>query len=57
MERIDIDYSAGNILIPCKDEYEIQVVTKVGSFIKRIRWEALEYLDKLIDSTKVRIYC
>ena len=52
MEKIDIDYSTKNIPIPSKDEYEIQLVSKIEHVIKRMRWKALEYLGKLSNSTK-----
>ena len=30
-----------NILIPCKDEYEIQLVSKVQKFIEKLRWREI----------------
>ena len=52
MEKIDIDYSTKNIPTPSKDEYEIQLVSKIEHVIKRMRWKTLEYLGKLNNSTK-----
>ena len=52
MEKIDIDYSTKNIPAPSKDEYEIQLVSKIEHVIKRMRWKTLEYLGKLNNSTK-----
>ena len=52
MEITNIDYSTKNIPVPFKDEYEIQLVSKVENLIKRMQWKALEYLGKLNDSAK-----
>ena len=30
-----------NISIPCKDEYEIQLVSKVRKFIEKLRWREI----------------
>ena len=30
-----------NIPIPCKDEYEIQLVSKVQKFIEKMRWREI----------------
>ena len=38
--------------ISSRDEYEIQLVSKVERLIKRMRWKALEYLGKLNNSAK-----
>ena len=47
MERFDIDYSKKNIPLPTKREYKIQLITKVESIIKRMRWRSLEFFNKL----------
>ena len=47
MERFDIDYSKKNIPLPTKREYKIQLITKVESVIKRMRWRSLEFFNKL----------
>ena len=52
MEKNDFDYYTKNIPIPSKDEYEIQLVSKIEHVIKIMRWEALEYLGKLNNYTK-----
>ena len=52
MEKIDIDYSTKNIPVSSKDEYAIQLVSKIEHVIKRMRWKALEYLGKLNNCTK-----
>ena len=30
-----------NIPIPCKDEYEIQLVSKIQKFIEKLRWREI----------------
>ena len=52
MEKIDVDYSTKNIPVPSKDEYEIQLVSKIEHVIKSMKWKALEYLGKLNNSIK-----
>ena len=52
IEKIDIDLSTKNIPIPSKDEYEIQLVSKIEHVTKRMRWKDLECLGKLNNSTK-----
>ena len=47
MENVDISYSKKNIPIPSKYEYKVQLVSKVESVIKRMRWKALEFLGQL----------
>ena len=46
MEKFNIDYSTKIIPIPTKHENAIQL-SKVQQFIKRMRWEALQFLRKL----------
>ena len=46
MEKFNIDYSTKIIPIPTKYENAIQL-SKVQQFIKRMRWEALQFLRKL----------
>ena len=50
MEKFNIDYSAKNIPIPSEREYVIQLISEVGKFIKRMRWNALQFLGKLDNS-------
>ena len=52
MERFNISYSKKNIPIPTEKEYKIQLIAKVESFTKRMRWKALEFLGKLGSSKK-----
>ena len=47
MERFDIDFSKKKIPLPTKREYKIQLIAKVESVIKRIRWRSLEFFNKL----------
>ena len=47
MERINLDYSKKNILIPSQKEYKLQLVAKTEHFIKRVRWKALQFDGKL----------
>ena len=50
MERFDIDYSKKNIPLPTKPEYKIQLIAKVESVIKRMRWKLLEFFNELSSS-------
>ena len=52
MEKFNIDYSTKNIRIPSERQYVIQLILKVEKFIKRMRWEALQFLGKLDNSGK-----
>ena len=47
MERFNINYSKKKNPIPTEKEYKIQLIAKVESFTKRMRWKALEFLGKL----------
>ena len=47
MEWFNINYLKKNIPIPTEKEYKIQLIAKVESFTKRMRWKALEFLGKL----------
>ena len=51
IKRFNISNSTKNIPILSKNKSEIQSVSKVENFIKRIR-EALKFLGKLTSSTK-----
>ena len=48
-----IDYSNKNIPIPTKEEYKIQLISKVESILKRMHWKALHFLERLESSNKV----
>ena len=47
MERFNINYSKKNIPITTEREYKIQLIAKLKSFTKGMRWKALEVLGKL----------
>ena len=44
MERIKFDYSLKNIPIPSKSSYQLQLIDKIESVIKRMRWKAHFFL-------------
>ena len=52
MERFDLPYSKKNIPVPNKKEYKLLITAKTESFIKRMRWKALQFLGKLPPSDK-----
>ena len=52
MERFDINYSKKNIAIPSEKEYITQLISKVESVTKRVRWKALQLSGKLESSGK-----
>ena len=47
MEIFDIDYLKKNIPLSRKREHKIELIAKVESVIKRIRWKSLQFFDKL----------
>ena len=55
MERFDIDYSEKNIPLPIKQEYKIQLIAKVESITKWMRWKSLEFFNKL-SSSEIETY-
>ena len=46
-------YSNKNIPIPSRNEYKIQLISKVENVSKRMRWKALQFLGKLEENNKV----
>lgn len=52
LERLHTDYSNKNILIPAKEEYQIQLLLKIESALKLMRWKAVQFLGKLEISIK-----
>ena len=52
MERFDINCSKKNIAIPPEKEYVTQLISKVESVTKWMRWKALQFLGKLESSGK-----
>ena len=55
MEEFNMNYSDKNIPIPSQQDYKLHLISKTEKFIKRIRWKALEFLEKL-DSTEKETY-
>ena len=47
MEKFSINYSIKNIPQPSKREYQIRLISKAESVIKRMRRKTLEFLGKL----------
>ena len=47
MEKLGIEHSMHNILIPSQRQYKIQLISKAEKLIKRMRWKTLEFLGKL----------
>ena len=45
-------YSNKNIPIPSRNEYKIQLISKVENVLKRMRWKALQFLGKLEENNK-----
>ena len=43
MERFNLHYSVKNIPIPTEKQYKLQLMEKIETFIKRIRWKAFYY--------------
>ena len=52
MERFDINCSKKNIANPPEKEYVTQLISKVESVTKWMRWKALQFLGKLESSGK-----
>ena len=52
MERLDTDYSKKNIPILSRNEYKIQLISKVENVLKRMKWKALQFLEKLEKNNK-----
>ena len=55
IERINLDYSKKNILIPSQKECKLQLVAKAEHFIKLARWKALQFVGKL-NAQEKKIY-
>ena len=55
MEKFDIDYSKKDTPLPTKQEYEIQLIAKVESLKKRMRWKLLKFFNKL-SSSEIETY-
>ena len=46
MEKINFNYLLKNIPIPSKTSYELKLIEKIESVIKRMRWKAFFHLNK-----------
>ena len=46
MEKINFNYSLKNIPTPTKTSYQLMLMEKIESVIKRMRWKAHFYLKK-----------
>ena len=46
MEKSEIKYSLKNIPTPSKESYRLNVVDKIKSLVKRMRWRAFYYLNQ-----------
>ena len=44
MERINLNYSLKNIPVPTKSSYQLKLIDKNESVIKRMRWKTLFFL-------------
>ena len=55
MEKVNFKHSMKNITIPSKNAYLKNLISKLGSFIKRIRWKAyfFEKPNEIDDATTV----
>ena len=47
IERFDINYSKKIIPLPSEKQCELQLISKVESVIKRMRWKAMQFLGNL----------
>ena len=52
MERFDINYSKNNIAIPLEKKYITQLMSKVHTVTKRMRWKAAQFLGRLESNGK-----
>ena len=46
MEKSEIKYSLNNIPTPSKESYQLNLVGKIESLVKRMRWRAFDYLNQ-----------
>ena len=53
MEKINFNYSLKNTPIPAKPSYQLKLIDKIESVIKRMRWKAFFFLNG--DNTKNNI--
>ena len=46
MEKSEIKYSLRNILIPSKESYQTNLIDKIESLVKHMRWKAFYHLNQ-----------
>ena len=46
MEKLSFDYSLKNIRLPDKRSYQLNLIEKIESVLKRMRWKAHFFLSK-----------
>ena len=51
MEKINFNYSLKNIPLPSKSSYQLKLIDKVESLIKRMRWKAHFFLSNTYDDS------
>ena len=56
MERKTYNYSTKNIRTPLERNYKLQLVEKIETFIKRMRWKAIMYDSRCKKNRKVEKY-
>ena len=56
MEKKTYNYSTKNIPTPLERNYKLQLVEKIETFIKRMRWKAIMYDSKCKENRNVEKY-
>ena len=52
MEKVNFGYSLKNIPTPNKRTYKLQLIEKIESFIKKLRWKAIFFINKSMKTTE-----
>ena len=52
MEQVQFDYSMKKIPIPPKQEYHLQLISSVETFMKNIKWRAFHFLNPMQSNQK-----
>ena len=55
MERFEINCSKKNISLPSEKQHKLQLISKVESVTKRMRWKAMQFIGKL-DQNRTETY-
>ena len=50
MEKLQLRYSPKNIPIPSERSYKLQLMDKIDQVIKRMRWKAFFYTNRIEDT-------